>query len=87
MTTEEKQAREAEAREKIKALAAWFEGRELPRAAFRLNAWTFVENCRKYVDSLTGRMEGGDVRSKDLQAAYLHLTELKTFLENKNHNQ
>lgn len=74
--------REREARQKIKDLREWFETEIMPAGPVKVNASTNVVDVKLFISSNLSRMESMELRSKTLQAAYLHLTEFKIVVEN-----
>lgn len=72
--------READARKKINDLIQWFSAADLPVGPVKLYPGTMITDVKKFVGVNLERLKGQNIKSKDLQASYIHLTDLKTII-------
>jgi len=75
--------RALQAKEKIKALISWFDKRELPKGPIKINSFSTIEDCNKFVATQIARLSSMEIFSKVLQTSYIHLLQFKKILENE----
>lgn len=67
---------------KAAALIQTFEGRALPAGSFKLKPWATILDAQKYYSTNVAVMQGSENPfSRPYVAAYLRLTDLKTYLD------
>lgn len=65
------------------AMIAWFEGKPLPVAPFKIQPWATITDTSKYFSTQVARMEArkDDPYNRLYVMAYLALQDLKTYME------
>lgn len=65
-------------------LVAWFEGKQLPAAPFKIKTWATVTDTKKYFETATERMRAhkGNPYHTLYVNSYHQLNDLKMFMEN-----
>lgn len=73
--------REQQAIKKINDLDSWFQDQPLPPGPLKIAHGITIINTNTFVETNRLRLRSGNIYSKVLQASYIHLMDLKNYLE------